>query len=284
VDYPPEKLSYFYVLRFYYLLKTKKKNEYFCKMIKVTLIGAGNVAQHLISAFQSQSDIEIVQVFSRNTTIAIPDFDAQKMVHSYAELKEADVYLIAVSDDAIATVSEQLPFANRLVVHTSGAAPLESLSSKNRRGVFYPLQTFTKGKKVSFRSIPLCLEAISAPDFEILKRLAQSISESIHSINSEQRKALHVAAVFVNNFTNHLYAIGQNICAEHHVSFDVLKPLIIETANKIMDLSPSEAQTGPAKRNDFSTIQSHEAFLKNSNQNNLYKTLTQSIQNHGKEL
>lgn len=253
-------------------------------MIQVTLIGSGNVAQHLISAFQTNSEIEIVQLFSRNTTLVIPNIAPQKIIHAFSELKEADVYILAVSDDAIPMVSGQLPFENRLVVHTSGAASLDFLSHKNRKGVFYPLQTFTKGKSVNFKEIPICIEALTAEDFQILEKVAKSISNEVHAIDSQQRKALHLAAVFVNNFTNHLYKIGQDICLENAISFDILKPLILETAAKIKNLSPNEAQTGPAKRKDSSTIHAHKSFLTEENHKKIYKILTQSIQNHGKEL
>lgn len=253
-------------------------------MIKVTLIGAGNVAQHLISTFLTASDIEIVQVFARNSTTTIAGIAPHKITNSYSALQDADVYIIAVSDDAIAAVSEQLPFENRLVVHTSGAAPLDSLNDKNRKGVFYPLQTFTKGKPVNFKVIPMCLETLVPDDYFILEEVATAISDNVHAINSHQRKALHVAAVFVNNFTNYLYQLGNEICIENHVPFDILKPLILETAEKLLTLSPKEAQTGPAKRNDVSTIEAHESFLSNKNQSTIYKILTQSIQNHGKKL
>lgn len=253
-------------------------------MIKVTLIGAGNVAQHLISTFLTTTDIEIVQVYARSTTTVIPQLDSKKIISNFSDLKEADVYIIAVSDDAIAHVSAQLPFENRLVVHTSGAAPLDSLHDKNRKGVFYPLQTFTKGKPVNFKVIPMCLETAILEDYSILEQVATAISDNVHAINSHQRKALHVAAVFVNNFTNYLYQLGNDICNENHVPFDILKPLILETAEKLLTLSPKEAQTGPAKRNDISTIAAHESFLSNENQSTIYKILTQSIQNHGKKL
>lgn len=253
-------------------------------MVKVTLIGSGNVAQHLISAFLSATGIEIVQVYSRNPTTILPELDSKKIISNLTDLKEADIYIIAVSDDAIAAVSEQLPFENRLVVHTSGAAPLDSLHDKNRKGVFYPLQTFTKGKPVHFKVIPMCLETLDPEDYAILEKVATAISDNVHAITSHQRKALHVAAVFVNNFTNYLYQLGNDICIENHVPFDILKPLILETAEKLLTLSPKEAQTGPAKRNDVSTIEAHKSFLSNENQSTIYKILTQSIQNHGKKL
>jgi predicted short-subunit dehydrogenase-like oxidoreductase (DUF2520 family) len=253
-------------------------------MIKITIIGSGNVAQHLIDAFAKSNAVEIIQVFSRTQKLISPLLDSTKITSDWNTLAEADLYIIAVSDDAIASVSAQLPFENRLVVHTSGSAPLTSLENKNRKGVFYPLQTFTKGKAVDFKAIPFCLETQSENDYALLEKVAQSISDNVYTIDSHQRKALHVAAVFVNNFTNHLYQLGNDICQENQVPFDILKPLILETAEKILTLSPEDAQTGPAKRNDISTIAAHESFLTNENQSTIYKILTQSIQNHGKKL
>lgn len=251
-------------------------------MIRITLIGSGNVAQHLIKTFAKSELVEIVQVFSRKkeTLASLIEFD--KIVNDFEDLKEADLYIIAVSDKAIADVSKQLPFQNRIVVHTSGAASLDVLDSKNRKGVFYPLQTFSKNKEIDFSIIPLCLEAENTFDFRVLETVGKSISNAVFAINSDQRKALHVAAVFVNNFTNHLYQIGQEICEKHQVPFEVLKPLIKETAEKINSLDPIDAQTGPAKRHDSNTIEAHLDYLTNENQKNIYKILTQSIQNNGK--
>lgn len=253
-------------------------------MIRITIIGSGNVAQHLIKAFSKSEAIEIVQVFSRKKEALASLVSFEKITDSFDSLLEADLYIIAVSDNAISEVSKQLPFQNRLVVHTSGAAPIETLDIKNRRGVFYPLQTFSKNASVDFSLIPICLEAENTFDFRVLEKAAKSISQSVYPINSDQRKALHVAAVFVNNFTNHLYQIGQEICKEHQVPFDVLKPLIQETAQKINTLDPIDAQTGPAKRKDSSTIEAHLEYLNHENQKNIYKILTQSIQNNGKKL
>jgi predicted short-subunit dehydrogenase-like oxidoreductase (DUF2520 family) len=257
-------------------------------MTKVIIIGSGNVAQHLIAAFQNPqnlgTEIELVQVFSRQIGSVSHLLDLDHITNDLDTLAEADLYIIAVSDDAIADISSKLLFKNRLVVHTSGSVSLNSLDDNNRKGVFYPLQTFTKNKAVDFRTIPICLESENATDFQLLEKVAKVISDKTFAINSEQRKALHIAAVFVNNFTNHLYQIGQEICLENQVPFEILKPLIAETANKIMLLSPEEAQTGPAKRNDTDTIEAHEAFLSNQNHLTIYKILTQSIQQNGKKL
>ncbi|MEL1241850.1 Rossmann-like and DUF2520 domain-containing protein [Flavobacterium flavipallidum] len=257
-------------------------------MIKVSIIGSGNVAQHLINTFKSLSnsgnEIELVQAYSRRKESLSNLLPLENITDDFNTLKEADLYIISVSDDAIAAVSDALPFKNRLVVHTSGSMPFSILNDNNRKGVFYPLQTFTKGKAVDFTSIPLCLESENGTDYKLLEKVAKAISNKVFAINSDQRKALHVAAVFVNNFTNHLYSIGNEICQENQIPFEILKPLMEETLNKLNNLSPIEAQTGPAIRNDQKTIAAHEAFLKKENQLNIYKTLTQSIQENGKKL
>lgn len=253
-------------------------------MIKISIIGSGNVAEHLIKAFAKSEKAEIVQVFSRKKESLTHLIDSDKIVTDFSVLKEADLYIISISDNAISEVSGRLPFQNKLVVHTSGTTSVKALDSKNRKGVFYPLQTFSKAKTLDFSVIPICLEAENEADYNTLETVAKSISNVVFPISSEQRKALHVSAVFVNNFTNHLYQIGQKICEEHNVPFEILKPLIFETAEKIKTLTPVEAQTGPAKRNDSATIQAHLNYLTDENQKNIYKLLTQSIQSNGKTL
>jgi predicted short-subunit dehydrogenase-like oxidoreductase (DUF2520 family) len=253
-------------------------------MVKVVLIGAGNVAQHLILAFQKSNQIELVQVFARNTNQLTHLLDGDRLTANYTDLKQADVYIIAVNDNAISEVSGQLPFENKLVVHTSGSVAMTDLNAKNRRGVFYPLQTFSKSKEVNFNEIPLCLETENPSDYAVLETLAKEISNVVYAVSSEQRKALHVAAVFVSNFTNHMYHLGNEICEANNLDFAILKPLITETANKVQELSPKEAQTGPARRNDTTTINAHLAFLTDDNQKEIYKLLTKSIIDHGKKL
>lgn len=253
-------------------------------MTKVSIIGSGNVAQHLIQAFQLDNTIELVQVVARHKKSLEHLLDSNRISSDYSQLDPADVYIIAVSDNAIAEVASTIAIENQLVVHTSGTVALTAIPIVNRRGVFYPLQTFTKNKAVHFKTIPICLEAENETDLHTLNQIANSISDAVYTINSDQRKALHVAAVFVNNFVNHLYQIGNEICDNNQLPFDILKPLIQETANKIVTLSPKEAQTGPAKRNDNTTIEAHEQFLNDENQATIYKLLTQSIQNNGKKL
>jgi predicted short-subunit dehydrogenase-like oxidoreductase (DUF2520 family) len=251
-------------------------------MIKVVLLGSGNVAQHLIEVMKNAPTIDLVQVFARNPNQLNQLLPSSKIVSDYKKITAADVYIISVSDNAIAEVSGKLPFENRLVVHTSGSSDLSVLDNKNRKGVFYPLQTFTKGKKIDFTPIPICLETENEQDYQLLENLGNCISKKVFQINSEQRKSLHVAAVFVCNFVNHLYQIGNEICEANQIPFEVLHPLIQETAQKILELTPKEAQTGPALRNDTKTIQKHLDFLSDENYKTIYKLLTQSIQNGNK--
>ncbi|WP_395060682.1 Rossmann-like and DUF2520 domain-containing protein [Flavobacterium sp.] len=253
-------------------------------MIRVVIIGSGNVAQHLIKAFAKSDNIDVIKAFSRNKENLENIIDSSKISTDLNDLIDADLYIISVSDNAIAEVSHQLNIEKKLVVHTSGSITMTDLNNKNRKGVFYPLQTFSKSKEVNFNEIPICLEAENNEDYKLLETVAKSISEKIFNINSNQRKALHVSAVFVNNFVNHLYKIGNDICNKNNIPFEILQPLIQETANKISLLSPNDAQTGPAKRNDTQTINSHLQFLTNENQKEIYKLLTKSIIDNGKKL
>ena len=253
-------------------------------MIRVSIIGSGNVAQHLIVAFSKTTDIELVQVFARKDAAVAHLTSPDKIYTNFNDIIAADLFIIAITDDAITEVSAAIPFSNELVVHTSGSVSIEAIDNKNRQGVFYPLQTFSKSKEVDFKTIPICIETKNEKDFQILEKVAKSISNIVYKINSEQRKALHIAAVFVCNFVNHLYQIGNDICIENDLPFDILKPLIQETANKIFTLSPNQAQTGPAKRKDTQTINTHMSFLSDENQKEIYKMLTKSIIDNGKKL
>ncbi|MEM0543287.1 DUF2520 domain-containing protein [Flavobacterium sp. j3] len=253
-------------------------------MIKVSVIGSGNVAQHLVKAFSKTTEIELVQVLSRKKEAIAHLISEDKICTSFSELKLVDIVILAISDNAISEVSKNIFLENQLVVHTSGSMSMDAIDDKHRKGVFYPLQTFSKLKEVDFREVPICLEAQNDNDLKMLNSIAQSLSDTIFTITSNQRKALHVAAVFVANFVNHLYQIGYEICSQNELPFDILKPLIVETANKIKSLSPIDAQTGPAKRNDTQTINAHLSFLTDDNQKEIYKLITKSIIDNGKKL
>ena len=223
-------------------------------MITVSIIGGGNVAFHLATALNNASGVKLQQLYNRSEFADGFHQLSTPLVHSLKDLDAADIFIIAVADDAIRQVSLELPFKDQLVVHTSGSVPMDSLGDQNRKGVFYALQSFSMNRRIPFDQIPLCLEAENPEDLQLLKELGAKITPLRYHVNSTQRAALHLSAVFVNNFVNHLYFIGQELCETHQVSFDVLKPLIKETAQKITEMTPFDAQTGPARRNDKNTI------------------------------
>lgn len=253
-------------------------------MILVTIIGAGNVATHLFKAFNKAENITVNQWFRRDTNTISAHKNEVEIINDLSQLKQADIYILAISDDAIAGVSEQLPFENRIVLHTSGSVGVYDMDKKHRRGVFYPLQTFSKTADIDFKNVPICIETINKKDYSIVKALAVAIGSPTKKVNSDQRRVLHLAAVFVNNFTNQLYRIGHEITESEGAEFDLLKPLILETAKKVQDLSPYRAQTGPAKRHDKKTIKKHLKQLKNDHHKAIYELLTYSIQKtHGRK-
>lgn len=254
-------------------------------MISVVIIGAGNVATHLFKGFNKSDNISVIQWFNRNLNTITPYKNSVEVIDDLSKLKDADIYILAVSDDAISKLSLQLPFDNKLVVHTSGSVSVYDIDRKHKRGVLYPLQTFSKDAEIDFANVPICIETIDKACYPLLKELASSIGSPIRRVNSDQRRVLHLAAVFVNNFTNQLYRIGHEITESEGAEFDALKPLILETAKKIQELSPFKAQTGPAKRNDKKTIKKHLKQLENnSHHQDIYKLLTASIQKtHGRK-
>jgi len=247
-------------------------------MVDVILFGNGNVAIQLAKAFIKSDFCKLIQVYSRSTPNKYFDKKSISTTQDINTIKDASIYIIAISDDAISEFSKKLKFKGKLVVHTSGSVALNDLQCDANKGVFYPLQSISKQKKISFKNIPICLETENEKDYTLLETLAKSISKKIYRINSEQRKSLHVSAVFVNNFTNHLYKIGEDICEKQNVDFEILKPLILETAKKIKNLSPKSTQTGPAIRKDTNTIKKHLELL-DTNQQEIYTLLTTSISN-----
>ena len=245
-------------------------------MISIAILGSGNVAQNLFEAFSTKKEVSIVQVVGRKTS-SLAYFKGRVNLATYTdELQPADVYIMAISDDAICDVSAKLKLSG-LLVHTSGAIELSDLKNHAQIGVFYPIQTFTAGKLVDFSNIPICIEANNKDNLELLRRLGSILSTSVTSINSKQRKALHLAAVFANNFTNYMYTIGQDICVQNGLEFSLLHPLIIETAEKVSTMNPFDAQTGPAKRGDQKTLHAHLNLLKDKNHREIYTLLSNHI-------
>ncbi|MCT4602698.1 MAG: DUF2520 domain-containing protein [Marinifilum sp.] len=248
---------------------------------KVVILGAGNLATQLAITLYD-AGVDILQVYSR--TMQSASILADK-VNSTAvtEVKDlapkADLYVFALSDKAIQPVLDQMYLPIGDVVHTAGSIPANIFENYAKDyGAFYPLQTFSKNRKVDFSNIPICIESNSLELQNDLMDLAERISNNIHLINSEQRKQLHLSAVFTCNFANHMYSIGQKLLAEKDVDFDLLKPLIKETAEKVQELEPLSAQTGPAIRFDEEIMTKHENELKDTPDfQKLYRFVSESI-------
>ncbi|EPR73460.1 hypothetical protein ADIWIN_1490 [Winogradskyella psychrotolerans RS-3] len=251
-------------------------------MISVVLLGAGNVATHLYKAFSNSETITITQWYNRTRASISSYANIVDITDSLDELKEADIYIMAVSDDSIEQLSIDLPFTNRFVVHTSGSVAMHDIDKKNKIGVFYPLQTFSKEAEIDFSEVPICVEVYEKENLQLLIDLAKAAGCKPQKITTEQRQTLHLAAVFVNNFTNQLYRIGHEICETKNIEFEILHPLIEETAKKIQHMSPFMAQTGPAKRNDKRTIKRQLKLIEKEEHEAIYKMLTTSIKKtHG---
>ncbi len=250
--------------------------------MKIVLIGAGNLATNIGVALAGAGH-DLLQVYSKT------EQSAEKlaaMLHCpwTTELKEvsdgADVYILAVKDGALADVAQQLAAEHeeRFLVHTAGSMPMETLPT-NRRGVLYPMQTFSKERIVDFKHIPCFVEAANEKDGELLHELAKTLSESVYEANSEARKFLHLSAVFCCNFANHCYALAEKLLQEHGgLPFEVMLPLIDETAKKVHELSPRKAQTGPAVRWDTNVMEKHMQLLKDNPQlQEIYRLLSESV-------
>lgn len=254
--------------------------------MKISVIGAGNVGQQLIRRFY-ECGHEIVEIATRTQTYAYPmaaEVEARVCVDLSKLSLEADIYLLCVNDDNIPSVAAQVAYLNqagKIVAHTSGSTPQTSLASHfEQYGVFYPLQTFSKGRAVDFMQLTFCVDGSTPEVVKRLTALARSIGDerNLYHVNDSERGKLHIGAVFVNNFVNHLYRLAADYCAKENVPFDALKSLLLETAAKVQDLAPQQCQTGPAKRGDESTIQRHLKMLESFPQQlAVYELLTKSI-------
>ena len=249
--------------------------------MRITLIGSGNVATHLAAALKNAGHV-IVQVYSRdmqNAALLAYHVKAEAIDNLDAINPETDLFIIAVKDDAIGEIAQKLAKYNKLIVHTSGATPLSILTQfTNKAGVFYPLQTFSKTKEVDFKTVPLCIEGANEQVTGQLEELAKTISNNVSRVNSGQRKILHLAAVFACNFPNYLYYAAGKLLQQHDLDFNLLRPLILETAEKVQDHLPADVQTGPAIRNDEKTMAAHLQLLKdNPELERVYTELSQLI-------
>lgn len=249
--------------------------------MKVVIIGAGNLATHLSFALKGAGH-QILQIFSRSAMSASELADKINVPYTIdpAQInQQADIYLYAVSDDSLPSLLSLDIAPDAIHMHTAGSVSMDVFNNKKKYfGVFYPLQTFSKNKMVDFKKIPVFIEGSDKSVEAVLELLANQMAEKSYKADSAQRLKLHIAAVFACNFVNHLYCISSDLVQTAGFSFDVLKPLIIETADKINYLSPADAQTGPARRNDKVVINKHLELLDESDGlESLYQILTKMI-------
>jgi len=252
-------------------------------MLNVVCIGAGRLANQLMPALE-EAGCHILQVYNRSTGPAQLLADKLKNCSFVSEIAQispdADLYFLTVSDDAIKPLSMELmdivPM-DAIGVHCSGSLGLDVLPFRRKAG-FYPLQSFSANHEVSWRWIPLIITAPDEDTWEVLDAIAGQMSSSVYRMTDGQKSVLHVAAVFANNFSNHMLTLAENICKEHQLPFEILKPLILETFSKAILSGPRDSQTGPAVRRDQKTIDKHLYLLADHPELTvIYKAITNSI-------
>lgn len=254
------------------------------KSVSVSFIGSGNLAWHLAPALDN-AGFSVNEVYSRNPRHAEALVERLYQAEVKATLdfstSSSTVFIISTSDDAIQDIVGEIVLPEEaILIHTSGSQPLSILSdaATGDLGVFYPLQTFSKDRKLDFSTVPVFVESANIKTEKLLMAMARAVSRNVVKISSYERQALHVAAVFAANFTNHMLLLAQEIMKENSLSFDWLKPLIAEMITKSLAIGPENAQTGPARRGDFKTLDKHVAFLADSESlNEIYKLISQDI-------
>ena len=257
------------------------------KRYKIALIGTGNVAWHLQKALEGAGHV-ITEIYGRNLEAAeamvYESYMAEATDSPDFSESEAEVFLLALSDAAVEPFAQEIVLPdNAILAHTSGtlAAGVLGYAATEHFGVFYPLQTFTKGKNLDFEEVPLCIEGETSHAEKVLSNIAHSVSQQVHQIDSRQRKILHLAAVFACNFTNHLFTISKGILENSDMNFELLQPLIVETLNKSLEIGPENAQTGPAIRQDLPTLERQAKSLESDEQvSAIYQLLSQHIMDY----
>ena len=247
-------------------------------MIKVVLLGSGNVAYHLAKAMKSTNNVELVQRFSRKNSNAQLFDNSIPHTTDLKDIISADIYILAIKDEVIAQVCKSLKHIKGLLVHTSGTMRLNVLESRFRRDVLYPVQSLSIDQKIDLKDVPFAIETETTEDQELLQKLATELSHHVFKLDSAKREKLHVAAVFANNFSNFMFTCTEDICKEHEIPFEIIRPLILETGRKVQYLQPMDAQTGPARRHDKDVIEKHLNQLKGQ-QKEIYKLLSLAISN-----
>lgn len=246
--------------------------------LTIDVIGRGNVATHVVQRFVEQGGrVRFIASRTPNGAHALASAAGAepKTIEELAADRSAIPLILAVNDDQIQALSVQ--FSTRFLVHTSGSVSMDTLQSE-RRGVLYPLQSFSKNREVDWNTLPICIEAASLDDRDQLHTIAKLLGHRVEHVSSEERRKLHLAAVVVNNFVNYLYQASAEYLNAHGLAFDCVHPLMRETVEKAIAISPSSAQTGPARRNDQQTILAHlEALSGQPELQDLYRRLSDAI-------
>ena len=253
-------------------------------MPTVSFIGSGNLAWHLAPALDNHGFI-VKEVFSARpkNAAALTERLYQAEVKSSLDFSDSpsDIFFIAVSDEVIADIAKEIVLPEKsTLVHTSGSQPLSILqfAAAANTGVFYPLQTFTKTRAIDFKNIPVFIEASNEDAEKKLTTIAKALTSKFRKITSEERKALHVAAVFASNFPNHMLRISKMLMEEKGLNFEWLKPVILETINKALATGPEYSQTGPAVRGDLEILDEHMKYLKSDKTlAKIYEIISQDI-------
>lgn len=253
--------------------------------LKIVFIGAGNVASHLAPAVESAAAGEVVQVYSRSLGSAqtlAAGLRGATAVSDVSEIRsDADVYIVSLVDDAISPLVSRLPKGGKaLWLHTSGSVGMEVLAPlSDRYGVFYPLQTFSKGVDIDVSRVPLFIEGCDESVEAEIRSLGAQVFANVYHADSNTRRMMHISAVFACNFTNHLWTIAAEILQKEGLPFEVLQPLLEETAKKAFAVSPEKGQTGPAVRGDRAIIDKHLSMLSGQPEK-IYSLLSESIIRH----
>lgn len=251
-------------------------------MANINIIGAGNVAWHISNAL-TNTDFEVQQIFSRNFSSAqkMANTFGYQAVNALAYFKDAKAIIVAVDDDEIENVAKQLSnVGDTLVIHTSGSVSIDALLPHENRAVLWLIESLRKDEKIAYKKIPAIVHYSNSYSNNLIYEIAKTISNVVHILADTERRALHLGAVMANNFTNHLFTLLKKFSDEKNIDFNLLQPIINSTLYNAQQNNPLTMQTGPAIRNDETTIDHHLKILQqNANLKEIYNAFTKSIQN-----
>lgn len=255
--------------------------------MKVVFIGAGNVATHMATELYKH-DFEIVQVYSRtleSASLLAEQVGALPVKDITSVINDADLYIFSIKDSVLKEVASQLSTNNGLWLHTAGSMPVDIFADYScNYGVIYPFQTFSKGRSIDWKTIPIFIESPNKENLNKIKNITTQLSEKVIELSSDKRKYIHLTGVFACNFVNHMYVLSEEFLKKSGLPFDIALPLIDETTSKIHTINPLEAQTGPAVRFDENVMQKHLSLIDDETIRDIYQSISQSIHKYSKEI